>query len=357
MFSKFIDFFKIILLLFCIVSCSSGDLQTGTVIASVKNFRNIGVLRGERIIDNLPGIEVAHKVWQSGNTVVIADIKTELLHIFTFPEFSPVKTISLPYKISSEGIDFFETEIKDIVCGMRSRLGGQIHLLTDDFRLLSADDGAVYARKFNKADYNDIIPIYMDGLRFWFSSVDKRDSVEKRSVYRITRGTDHADDLYCLELKSFPGYDMNFFPWGAGTLYKRGKMMVYAYEQFKVVKFMKADGSGERTVDYLKYFNNSIDARWKYIWGYYRGQIFAAGNRIYLSNYEYGYGNLSRKYTPDTLPFDPFTAVEVYSGNGDQLAVWQLDHEGFVIVDHRHRKIYLINFDDNSLWRYEIPRR
>ena len=339
-----------------LVSCSD-QLETGTFQTSVRDFKSVRVLSGTMVADSLPGIGIAHKVWVGDGILAVADLKTENLNIFSFPEVRPLKVIDMPYDISKEGIDFFETRIKGTLCGMRSRLGGRIDVLTEDLALEQVDTGTVYASPYNDAVYNDVLPVFLDNKYFWFSSVDKRDSVDTRSAYRIRRGSGEAEMICDLELQAFRGYDMNFFPWGVGTAYKRGKMMVYAYEQFKVVKFVQTRTGKERTLDFFKYFSNSSDARWKFIWGYYRGQIHVGRNRIYLSNYEYGLGNLARIYSTKEFPFPPFTTVETYSFNGKQLAVYQLDKEGFVSVDEKNRKIYLIDFDDTSVRSYDIPRK
>ena len=339
---------------FLAVSCSD-YFAVGTYQVETGDFKKLYVLKGETVKDSLPGTKVIYKLWRHEDLLVAADIKTESLHIFSFPDFTPVKTIPMPYPVSLYGLDFFTSDIKGTVCGIRGRVNGRIDLLTDDLRLVRTDSSAVYARHYNTMSYDDILPTCIDKRRFWFSAINVQDNTEDRSFYCSRRNSTEALRLYPLNLISYRGYDMKFFPWGTSTLYKRGKRAVYAYEQFKVVKFMETDGSGARTLDFFKYSGNSSDPQWKYIQGYYRGQIAVGRNTLYLANYEYGEGNLSRLY--QTLPFEPFTIVETYSFTGEPQYMYRLDREGPVMVDEKEGKIYLLDSEYYSIRSYDIPKK
>lgn len=343
-----------VLFCLCLVSCSE-YFAAGTFQVGPEDFKTLYTLKGEKVLDSLPGTIVVYKLWQDDDLLVAADIKTEKLHVFSFPGFVPVKTVAMPYLISSDGLDFFCTDLKGVLCGIRNRINGRIDLLTESLELQQADSGAVYARPYNTMSYDDILPTYMDRKHFWFSSIDIRSDAEERSLYRTARCTNEAVKLYSLNLAGYPGYNMKFFPWGISAVYKRGKYAVYAYEQFKVLKFMKMDGSGVRTLDFFKYAGNYGDSRWNYIQGYYRGQVHVGRNCLYLADFEFGSGNLSRIYGGKEAPFEPFTMVQTYSFTGEPQCMYRLDREGHLMVDGKGGKFYIIDNGDYSVRSYDIP--
>lgn len=341
------------LLMLPVISCSD-YIATGTFPVKTEDFKTLYTLKGTVVRDSLPGTKVIYKLWQGGDILVAADIRTESLHVFSFPGFEPVKTLRMPYSISMYGLDFFRSGIRGTVCGIRSRVSGRIDILTDDLELVQADSGAVYARPYNTMSYDDILPTYIDRRNFWFSSINVSSSTEDRAFCRSARGSSSALELYSLNLVKYPGYDMKLFPWGTSAVYKKGKRAVYAYEQFKVVKFMKMDGSGARTLDFFRYAGNSSDAKWKYIQGYYRGQVHVGRRAIYLANFEFGSGNLSRICSGD-FPFDPFTTVETYSYDGEPQSMFRLDREGMLMVDEKGKKFYILDDSDYTIRAYDIP--
>ena len=117
---------------------------------------------------------------------------------------------------------------------------------------------------------------------------------------------------------------------------------------------MKMDGSGARTLDFFRYAGNSSDAKWKYIQGYYRGQVHVGRRAIYLANFEFGSGNLSRICSGD-FPFDPFTTVETYSYDGEPQSMFRLDREGMLMVDEKGKKFYILDDSDYTIRAYDIP--
>lgn len=333
------------------VSCNY--MEKGSFRVSEDDFATVYSMTGTPVCSCLPGTGNIYKVWQSGREVIAADTGTGKLHVFSFPGFEPVDEIEMPYSISSEGMDFFQTDDRESLCGIRSRIGGRIDRLLADHTLQCTDQGAVYAMPYNSVRYNDLLPVSMDRKDFWFSSVDMENGNDMRALYRIRRGTAAAEKLYSLQLPDYPGYDMKFFPWGTSLRYMHGRRVVYAYEQFKALRFMESDGDGERLLDFFRYRTVSQEKRqWKYIQGYYRGQIFAGRHRLYVSSYEYGSGNLSRLY--NEMPFQPFTVVEVYSFSGEPVEIYRLDREGHVIVDESDRMLYLIE-TDGGVFSYRMP--
>ena len=159
------------LLMLPVISCSD-YIATGTFPVKTEDFKTLYTLKGTVVRDSLPGTKVIYKLWQGGDILVAADIRTESLHVFSFPGFEPVKTLRMPYSISMYGLDFFRSGIRGTVCGIRSRVSGRIDILTDDLELVQVDSGAVYARPYNTMTFDALLPTYLARRNSWVSAIN-----------------------------------------------------------------------------------------------------------------------------------------------------------------------------------------
>lgn len=234
----------------------------------------------------------------------------------------------------------------NIICGIFDNATGKIYQITKSLTMQriksgSLEDTPIYSsRQMIYLHMNNLVYIQSSDKNRLISSTNTNDNTEK--------------DLYNLALE--PKLNSYFTYLGIATANIEKDRMVYAYNYFKVLKFMTLDTKTVKTFNFnLPGFDIStlkvadgLDLNNLYYWG------------SIVAQDEYVYVEIINK-TADQLQSDKennihTTVIEQYDWDGKPIRQIKLDKEGRFVVDEKNEVIYLVSeYDNPPFFTYKLP--
>jgi hypothetical protein len=124
--------------------------------------------------------------------------------------------------------------------------------------------------------------------------------------------------------------------------------MVYAYRFSKVIKFFDREHGTVRTLNFGKEEFDEKTSRQTDMMDYmvnHYVNIYTGENYVYL----YYYGGIPAE-TKENI-----SVIEKYDWNGQPIARYKLDQDGFFAIDEKNNHLYLVSYNhDDPFFRYQL---
>ena len=180
-----------------------------------------------------------------------------------------------------------------------------------------------------------------------------------KSIFRTTAEGDsvYVKEVYNLGLD--PDIKSEFSYIGDFIVNAKQNRMAYAYQYFKIIKFMDLDAQTVRTVNFEKerFDENSLriadglDNNVAHYWGAGAGEHY-----VYFMYSGRSPVAIHRDMQRQKEKYKPYIYMEQYDWNGNPVRKYKLDHWGYFTVDEPNKKIYLLStHDDDPLFVFQLP--
>jgi len=329
-------------------------LVTGDTLLSEKVFGDVVELKGRSIVSDFNFNKREAKMLIKDSFLIIR-IRNGNYNFaaFSLPDIKHIKSFGFYKYESSFGLDvrgvdelhprlvpLWDCEYPAAICN-----NGILYYLTKDFKMIRRAN--YFPNRDPRHDYQ-YIP-FSDSLNYY---IDKTESGLSVFQMKLLKDSLQIKKLYDLsvsnQIRSWAAY-LGYF-----AANPEKKRLVFAYKNFKRIKFMDSSGRSARNI----IFSNELIKERNPI------KILAPDNTTHYwgicSGKNYIYALYSGR-TPLTVSKEirnspGYIFVEQYDWNGNPVRKFKLDHWGFFCVNEAEDKIYLLSVTQkNTFIVYDLP--
>ncbi|MCI2082671.1 MAG: hypothetical protein LKK08_08945 [Bacteroidales bacterium] len=263
------------------------------------------------------------------------------IYLYSLSEGKRIRDFIIPSSSPSKMI--FRINDEKYLCGIYDDICCKAYAITRSLKIEKVKSGAI--TEFGGMEAGTYVNlIYMDKDKLVYTIRGGRNVTLRRTAL-----SDTASAVILQDLRIKPEYDY-FFPYeGMVATDAKGDRIVYAYNYFKVIRFMDGSASPLKVLDFGKpgfdpetlKIADGLDKNRMYYYGglYVGGSIYVRS----LNGEKYPYENHSS------------TIIEQYDRNGNPIRVIELDRKGVFTVDETCDRLYLLTEgSDRKIYYYDL---